>query len=83
MQLFRVALLLWLANGVPSFMSSLRWITSVDLTLLLGPSGSVKTTLKQLSFKMNGKNWFRPLYAGVEKADNLYSNIGHWTSPTP
>ena len=21
--------------------------------------------------KMNGKNWFRPLYAGLEKADNL------------
>ena len=24
-----------------------------------------------VAIKMNGKNWFRPLYAGLEKADNL------------
>ena len=48
-QLFGLAFLTWFTDKVPLFMSSLRWITSVDLMVLLGPSGSLKTTLKQLS----------------------------------
>ena len=71
MQLFRVDLLSWLANGVPLLLAAVRWVTSVDFTLLLGSSGSMETTLKQLSFRMNGKNWFTPLYAGLKEADNL------------
>jgi len=58
-----------------------RWVPVVHVVLAVGHLGRLdvapwpewlcRNHSETVVIKMDGKNWFRPLYAGLEKPDNL------------